>query len=134
MKTTTLSKIVAIVLLLPSHVFAAVNGDPMAGLEVAAGDTKLLKTSTNQIVAAIINGVLSLLGSVFLALIVYGGFKWMTSRGNTQAVDEAKKVISSSVIGLVIVVTAYVITKAVIELLYKDTNAGGGTVIESPAV
>lgn len=103
----------------------AASGDPLAGLQEAGESTNLIKSSPTQIVSGIINAVLTLLGSVFLALVVYGGFRWMTSRGNAQAVDEAKQVITNSVIGLVIVVAAYAITYTVIELLYSETGAGG---------
>ncbi len=54
--------------------------------------------------------LLSFLGVVFLILIIYGGFLWMTARGNEQQVESAKKIITNSVIGTVIVMLAYAIT------------------------
>ena len=48
---------------------------------------------------------------------IYGGFVWMTARGNTQAVDTAKDLIYSAVIGLIIVLAAYAITTFVGSLL-----------------
>jgi len=43
-------------------------------------------------------------------LVIYGGFLWMTARGNEQQVTKAKDLIISAVIGLVIVLAAYAIT------------------------
>jgi TRAP-type C4-dicarboxylate transport system permease small subunit len=47
---------------------------------------------------------------LFLILMIYGGFTWMTSNGNQEAVGKAQKIVGSAVIGLVIVLSAYVIT------------------------
>jgi uncharacterized iron-regulated membrane protein len=66
--------------------------------------------SVEQIVGVVINAVLSLLGVVFLVLIVYGGYLWMIARGDESKVEKAKDTISRSIIGLVIVLAAYAIT------------------------
>jgi len=58
---------------------------------------------------------LSFLGVIFVVLIVYGGILWMTAMGNDQQVDKAKKIITESIIGLVIVVLAYSISFLVIK-------------------
>ena len=44
---------------------------------------------------------------------IYGGFIWMNSRGNEQDVEKAKNIIRNSIIGLLIVIAAYAITKFV---------------------
>lgn len=119
------SKIITLLLLAPSTAFA-VNGDPMQGLRDAGEGTSLIKSDPNQIITGIINSVLTFLGAIFLSLILYGGFKWMTSRGNAEAVGEAKKIIGNSVIGLIIVVSAYAITYTVLELLLRETTGAGG--------
>jgi hypothetical protein len=54
--------------------------------------------------------LLSFLGVVFLVLIIYGGFMWMTAQGNEEQVGKAKKIIVNSVVGTVIVMLAYAIT------------------------
>ena len=60
---------------------------------------------------------LSFIGVIFLILMIYGGFIWMTARGNQQAVDKAKDLIYAAVIGLIIVLAAYAITAFVGTLL-----------------
>lgn len=54
--------------------------------------------------------LLSFLGVIFLILMIYGGFLWMTARGNENQVTDAKKIIVNSTIGVVIVMMAYAIT------------------------
>ena len=47
----------------------------------------------------------------------------MTSQGNTEKVDEAKKLIGAGVVGLVIVLTAYAVSRFVLTELYEQTVA-----------
>ncbi|MFW5888706.1 MAG: hypothetical protein ACOCVY_03245 [Patescibacteria group bacterium] len=64
-------------------------------------------------IGVIINAVLSFLGVIFLLLAIYGGYLWMTASGNEEQVSKAKKVLSSAIVGLIIVVAAYTITAMV---------------------
>ncbi|NQU77138.1 hypothetical protein HQ544_00400 [Candidatus Falkowbacteria bacterium] len=61
-------------------------------------------------VGQIIKLVLSFLGIILLIFIIYGGFLWMTSSGEEEKVEKAKKIISSAAIGVLIVIVAYTIT------------------------
>lgn len=79
------------------------------------------EVAPETIVGRIINVALSLIGVVFLALMVYGGYLWMTDRGNSQQVEKAKKLISAAIIGLVIVVSAYAITYFIVSALQEET-------------
>jgi tetrahydromethanopterin S-methyltransferase subunit B len=62
------------------------------------------------ITGAIITSVLSLMGVLFLILAIYGGYAWMTARGNEEAVEKAKDTLTNAIIGLVIVLAAYAIS------------------------
>lgn len=63
-----------------------------------------------SVVGGIISAALSLVGVLFLGFMVYAGFTWMTAQGETEKIDKAKKTIISSLIGLVVVLSAYAIT------------------------
>ncbi len=65
--------------------------------------------------------VLTLVGLIFLILMVYAGLLWMTARGEEAQVEKARKIIVAAVIGLVIVVSAYAITTLVMD---KMVTAG----------
>ncbi len=69
------------------------------------------------IIAGIIATFLSLLGIIFLILVIYGGFLWMTSMGNEQKVLKAKKTLSNAVVGLIIIVSSYSIANFVLNAL-----------------
>lgn len=77
--------------------------------------------SIPEIIGALIGVFLSLIGIIFLVLIIYGGFLWMTSAGNEQKVYKAKKVLTQAFIGLLIVLSAYSITQFVFTSLQGAT-------------
>ncbi len=70
-----------------------------------------------EIIGALIGVVLSFLGIIFLCLVIYGGFLWMTSQGNEEKVLKAKKTLTEATIGLIIILSAYSITYFVFNAL-----------------
>ncbi|MDP2812229.1 MAG: hypothetical protein Q8O32_00860 [bacterium] len=111
-----------LILLFPSAVLAGLA--ETSGLNSAAAGTGLIiETDTNKLIAGIINSLLAFLGMLFTLLIIYGGFKWMTSQGKTEQVDEAKKIIQNSTIGLAVVVFSYVIVWFVLGILEGTTQS-----------
>ncbi len=58
-------------------------------------------------IANIVRIVLGFIGILFLLLVLYGGLVWMTSQGQPDKINRAKKIIASAVIGLLIVLSAY---------------------------
>ena len=87
-----------------------------SSLDETADGTGHLKTKMSNAGALgtaslVISVALSLIGIVFLILMIYGGFIWMNSRGNDQEIQKAITIIRNSIIGLLIVVAAYAITE-----------------------
>ncbi|MCU0679341.1 MAG: hypothetical protein MUC28_02755 [Planctomycetes bacterium] len=70
-----------------------------------------------EIAGALIGTFLSFLGIIFLILIMYGGFVWMTAGGNEMKVLKAKQVLTQAIIGTIIVLAAYSITSFVFHSL-----------------
>ncbi len=96
--------------LITSSVFAYGLGDSASLIQTTAGQTGLEQQNISAITAGIIKAILGLLGAIFITLIIYGGITWMIAGGNDQQVDSAKKVLTSAVLGLVLVMGAYSIT------------------------
>lgn len=84
-------------------------------------------TDTKVIIASIIAYALEWVGILFIILIIYGGVRWMTARGNSQQVEEAKNVVKNAAIGLAIVLLSYVITRFIVDLLDKGSSTGEGS-------
>lgn len=75
-----------------------------------------------EIVGSIINAALGFLGIIFLVLLLYAGFLWMTAQGEDANVKKAKGMITQAVIGLVIVVAAFAISNFVLGSLVNVTR------------
>lgn len=110
--------VLAMLLLMPSFAFAQINvadtGILVTGEEVygpLSGDQTDLGTFLG---ARVINPLFAMLGVLFLIFMIYGGIKWMTAGGNSDAVGEARQLIVNAVIGLVIILASYAITRFVI--------------------
>ena len=84
--------------------------------------TGLSPKDPRETIASIISVALSLLGIIALIIIVAGGFMWMTSSGNEEKIDKAKKMIIAGVVGLAIILSAYAIAKFVIENLIRSVT------------
>lgn len=67
---------------------------------------KDLPTSIGNIIKA----VLTLAGTIFLVLTVYGGISWMIASGNSEKIEKAKNILIAAVIGGAITASAYAIT------------------------
>lgn len=65
----------------------------------------------------IITPLFGLLGALFLVLIIYAGFLWMTAGGESKQVDKAKSILINSTIGLIITLAAYAITNFIFDAI-----------------
>lgn len=88
------------------------------GTEIGASDQDL-----PELVGGLINILLSLLGIIFVVLLVYAGFLYTTAAGNDSQVTKAKDIMKTSIIGLVIVVSAFAISTFIIGALV-DVGTG----------
>ena len=94
-----------------------------------AGNAGLGTANLTDTIASIIRVALGFLGVIAVVIILLGGFKWMTAAGNDDKVKDAKKLIISGIIGLVIVLSAYAIASFVITQITSvtaTTTSGGG--------
>lgn len=70
-----------------------------------------------QNVTNIINFFLGLLGLIAVAFLIYAGVLMVTAGGNEEQVGKAKKIITYSVIGIVIILLSYTIVSFVTSAL-----------------
>ncbi|MBI3114919.1 MAG: IPT/TIG domain-containing protein, partial [Candidatus Kerfeldbacteria bacterium] len=91
------------------------------GTSIGLGTADLKQTIVN-----IIRWVLGILALVAVSFIIYGGFLWMTARGDENRILKAKKVIAGAVIGLIIVLLSFAIVTFVAGTTSNVTNPGGG--------
>lgn len=70
-----------------------------------------------EVIGTIIFYFFSLLAVIFLGLLIYAGFLWMTAHGNEDNVTKAKHIIRNALIGLIIVIGSYAIVYFVMAAL-----------------
>jgi len=77
------------------------------------GETAFQESGTPndiRVVAAnIIKAFLGLFGTIFVIIIVVGGFKWMTSGGDKEKVATAQKYLTNGILGLFVTLAAFAI-------------------------
>jgi hypothetical protein len=83
----------------------------------------------------VITAGLGLFGSVFFALILWGGLKWMTAQGDEKRVKDAQDTIKNAVIGLVVTIAAYSIATFTLDAIGTVTSSEGtGTAVNAEPV
>jgi len=89
------------------------------GYENFGGDA-VGKSDLAATIGRIIGAGLMFIGLLFLVLMIYGGFLWMTARGNEEQVTRAKELIVQACFGLIIVVSAYLTTRYIGETVINS--------------
>jgi hypothetical protein len=116
---------------MPSSVMAAATPTPQNSLCGGAVDLKLdpasqcgatagTEDTINDKIAKIINILSIIVGIVAVIMIIWGGFRYITSGGSSDKVTSAKNTLLYAIIGLVIVALAQIIVRFV---LNKTTQA-----------
>lgn len=73
-----------------------------------------------QFVVNIMNFILAISGTLVLLMFLYGGFTWLTSAGNSDAVSRGKGAMTAAVVGLVIIFSSYAIIVFVVTVLTDE--------------
>jgi hypothetical protein len=101
----------------PVFIFAqsafAQTGNPDFGINYAQ-NLNLADRDPREAAVNLVKLIMTFLGIIAVVIILLGGFKWMTAAGNEDKVAEAKKLIGAGIIGLVIILSAFLIVNFVI--------------------
>jgi len=112
-----------VILIAPGFVFAAASdttaiikgsASPLDRLENTATTygpytTKADDTTLATTLGIIINTALSILGVIFIFIIILAGYQWMMANGNEAEVKKSKDSMSRAVIGLIVVISSYAV-------------------------
>lgn len=80
-------------------------------------DLGIHKVAANSsTVSDVLNGVYFWAGVIAVLIIVIAGFFFVTANGDANQVSRAKKAILGAVVGLVIILSAYIITGLVLRI------------------
>ncbi|MBI4437935.1 Ig-like domain-containing protein [Candidatus Uhrbacteria bacterium] len=95
-----------------------------SALETVGSVSGLPTDNIAIIIARIIRQFLMVIGILFTVLIVYAGFLYLTARGEPDPVKKAKKIFQQSIIGLVIIFSAYGIATFILDRLLDAAFSG----------
>lgn len=90
------------------------QGDVVSDINVNQGSDLL------GVVTRIINWVLGILGLVAVIIIIIAGFEWMTAGGDPDKVTNARKRMQQALIGLAIILAAWLIVSFVLNTLVGE--------------
>jgi len=122
-KYILISGLLAAIFVLPVMALAANQAlDKLSEVGANSGPYEQVteESGVSNIAGAVIQAALALIGVIFLALMLYAGYHWMTARGEEEKVEKAKDTITRAIIGLIIVVGAYAIWIFILnQLIYQ---------------
>ncbi len=110
-------------LLLPATSFASCNGTIQNGINLGVNQATNssggcngtdISTGVKNIAVSVVNILSVVVGIVAVIMIIYGGFRYITSGGESGNVSGAKNTLLFAIVGLVIVALAQVIVHWVI--------------------
>ncbi len=76
-----------------------------------------VKSASNATLGTVLNAIYVIAGVVGVLIIVFAGYKFVTSNGDANQVAAAKKAILGAVIGIIIVMIAFTVTQYLIGVL-----------------
>ena len=97
-------------------------GEITGQMDVAGATSGLSAQDPRLTVARFINVFLGILGTIFIAYIVYAGYLWMTAGGEEEKTTQSKTHIRNAIIGLVIILLAFSINILVSTYLIRATS------------
>ncbi len=92
---------------------------PIAGVHAISAGTGVTGIVTNQtggfqgLVIQITNIIVGIVGSVAVLALIYGGLRYVISAGNEDDIEKAKNIIMYAIIGIVVIIIAYVIVQGI---------------------
>lgn len=93
--------------------------DRLTKVGTASGYSEVSTYSLPIAAGRIIRAFLSLIGIIFMSYIIYAGYLWMTASGEEEKIRKAKAILRGCIIGLIITLSAYVITATVMDRMSK---------------
>ena len=89
-----------------------VGGFRTTGQEAGYAETQFVPAWVNYI-----NGLLFLMGALFAIMIIYGGWLWMSARGNEERVKKGQKILIEAIVGLGIIIGGRILFEFVVDTL-----------------
>lgn len=104
-------------------IYQIITSDIQKYLESSPSTKTWINLTTQGIVSNLINLVLVIAFVAFLFLLLLGGIQWITSGGDKESLAKARGKLTSAIIGIIIVISAWAILGLVKD--FFGINQGG---------
>jgi len=102
-----------------------------AGADPTSGLPKVC--TAGSAISWITNMALGFAGVIAVVFIIVGGYMYLTSAGNDEAAEKGRKVLTNSIIGLIIIILAATIIRVVVNTLDDGTKTSVTSTITYPS-
>jgi len=83
---------------------------PQEIVQATGGETSII-----DLVRTIINYFLGFLGIIAIAIVIYGGFMYVTAGVNESGADTGKKILTYAAIGIIVILLSFVIVNTLLQ-------------------
>ncbi len=108
----------SLVVLLTPIIVSAQLQPPPNNFGLPGGPNSDLTTEVTDLVKLF----LQIVGLIAVGFLIYGGFQYITSAGNDETAESAKKTIQNAIIGLIIIILSYTIVTVIINAIGPHGN------------
>jgi len=100
--------------------------DPAGSVRITP-PTNIPDAQIGEIITRVINWGLSIAGSVAVLFLIVGGIMYITSAGDSQRIEDAKKTLKNAIIGVVFILISLVIVNTINFAITGVNSSGSGT-------
>ena len=100
---------------------SGINGD--TSKQIIKLQNPLTTNSITEIAGRAIKAAMGIMGSLALAVFIYGGFRWLTAGGNAESVSAGTGAMVWATIGIFIIFASY----AILQLVFSAIGAKGAS-------
>lgn len=107
--------------LAPAIVRAAAIDDGLSRIrpEFGIGGSLGNSQTPTQFIGNIIRLLLGIAGAVAVLFIIYGGYLYITSAGNSEQAEKGRTTLTNALIGVVIIILSYVMVTVIVNLVSR---------------
>ena len=89
-----------------------------------AGGLNCETTNVNDLIIRIIRILLGVAFAIAVLFLIIGGFYYMTARGNEEQSATGRQTVINALIGIVIIIMAYVLVNVIANLAFNNDTTG----------
>lgn len=120
-----MKKVISIVAPLATYLTLAPHAFAETLCPTQTGFAGLCNTTIQGLVGPLVNLIFIIAVIAALLYLIYGGFRWLTSGGDKQAVGAARDHIIAAIIGLVVIFLSYFILQIVVRFFIPGFSFSG---------